>query len=155
MQDDYSYLTPSQIQALEHFISHFKDYRTMEAEMPGVKGRFLRIWNILYPLYEDFNKVLREKNMAYEGMAYRELARNIREEGAAVLLSESFPGIERYVFVGLNALNECEKTVMRKMRNESIAEFCWDYSSEMIRDRHNRSSMFMHSNVEEFPQACP
>ena len=42
---------------------------------------------------------------------------------------------------------------MRKMRNAGIADFCWDYSGDMIRDVRNRSSFFMSENVKEFPQS--
>ena len=42
---------------------------------------------------------------------------------------------------------------MRKMRDAGIAEFCWDFSSAMLCDPMNRSSMFMSQNVMEFPQA--
>ncbi|MCD8313134.1 MAG: PD-(D/E)XK nuclease family protein, partial [Bacteroidales bacterium] len=58
-----------------------------------------------------------------------------------------------FVFVGLNALNECEKLVMRRMRDARVAQFCWDYSGRMITDPLNKSSFFMADNVKEFPQA--
>lgn len=29
------------------------------------------------------------------------------------------------------------------MRDASLAEFCWDYSSDMLRDPMNKASMFM------------
>ena len=59
-----------------------------------------------------------------------------------------------FVFVGLNALNECEKTLLRKLRDCRRAEFCWDYSGKLISDPKNRSSFFMSENVIEFPQAA-
>ncbi|MCR5519516.1 MAG: PD-(D/E)XK nuclease family protein, partial [Bacteroidales bacterium] len=59
----------------------------------------------------------------------------------------------KFVFVGLNALNECEKRVMRKMRDARLAEFCWDWSSAEIKDPANRASFFLSQNVAEFPQA--
>ena len=57
------------------------------------------------------------------------------------------------MFTGLNALCECEKKVLSRMRDAGIAEFCWDYSSEMIKDPRNRSSFFMRDNVAAYPQA--
>ena len=73
--------------------------------------------------------------------------------GAVDVMAEAFPGCSRFVFVGLNALNECEKRVMGKMRDARLAQFCWDYSSSLIKTPHNRSSLFMNENVERFPQA--
>ncbi len=157
IQDSYSYLTEVQLKAITHFISHFRKGGkltvNLSSENPDVKERFLMIWNLLYPLYSDFNKVLKQKNMSYEGMVHRAFADRLKTESAVDILSEAFPHTTKFIFVGLNALNECEKTVMRRMRDAGVAEFCWDFSSEMLRDPLNRSSMFMSQNVLEFPQA--
>lgn len=155
IQDSYEYLTDAQRSAIVHFLSHFRDGKA-QLDQEGVKARFVRLWNLLFPLYRDFNAALREKGMAYEGMVYRALARQLKE-GASVqdLLRPVFPETERYVFVGLNALTECERLLLRRMRDASVAEFVWDYVSAEIRDPENKSSLFMQRNVEEFPQAFP
>lgn len=157
IQDTYEYLTDTQRKALESFVNHFNDISgkltvNIDSDNPSVKARFLQIWNILYKLYKDYNKVLAEKNMAYEGMAYRTLAERFVKESAPEVLKEVFPSVDTFVFIGLNALNECEKTVLRKLRDAGMAEFCWDYTGDMISNPQNRSSLFMGNNVKEFPQ---
>ena len=158
IQDSYSYLSERQRKAIEAFVSHFSDRGgrltvDLNSENPRVKERFLKIWNILYPLYTAFRARLVSKGMAYEGMVYRGVAERFRKESARDILAAVWPNASRYVFTGLNALNECEKTVMRGMQKDSIAEFCWDYAGEMISDRYNRASFFMKENIREFPQA--
>lgn len=158
LQDTYSYLSETQRNAIKSFVSHFNDLSgrltvDIGSDNPNVKERFLQIWNMLYPLYRDYNSLLSRKGLAYEGMVYRRLAERIASEPVGGILERIFPHSSRYVFVGLNALNECEKTLMRKMRNAGIADFCWDYSGDMIRDVRNRSSFFMSENVKEFPQS--
>lgn len=157
IQDDYAYLSETQEEAIRNFISHFRKGGKLTvnigSESPDVKERFLMIWNLLYPLYTSFNSALTEKGKAYEGMVYRSFVERLKTESARDILKAAFPRSYKFVFVGLNALNECEKAVMRKMRDASLAEFCWDYSSEMIQDPMNRASMFMSSNVVEFSQA--
>lgn len=157
IQDSYSYLTENQRKAIESFISHFSsDGRltvNLNSDNPNVKERFLQIWNILLPLYNDFRKRLSGKGLAYEGMVYRSLAARLDSESAVDVLKAAFGDVDEYVFVGLNALNECEKKVMRRMRDAGIAEFCWDYSGEMVRNPLNKSSFFMSRNVQDFPQA--
>ena len=157
IQDDYAYLSETQEEAIRNFISHFRKGGKLTvnigSESPDVKERFLMIWNLLYPLYTSFNSALTEKGKAYEGMVYRSFVERLKTESARDILKAAFPRSDKFIFVGLNALNECEKAVMRKMRDASLAEFCWDYSSEMIQDPMNRASMFMSSNVVEFPQA--
>lgn len=160
LQDNFSYLTEVQRKAMEAFISHFSDRSgkltvNPESDNPNVKERFLQIWNILHPLYMRFNAALKERDMAYEGMAYRALADRLSGCGVEDLLDGCFPRDMKFVFVGLNALNECEKTLLRRMRDCSRAEFCWDWSGELIKDPDNRSSFFMTGNLKEFPQAFP
>lgn len=157
IQDSYSYLTENQRKAIESFISHFSGEGrltvNLNSDNPNVKERFLLIWNILLPLYNNFRERLSGKGLAYEGMVYRGLASRLDSESAVDVLKAAFGDVNEYVFVGLNALNECEKKVMRRMRDAGLAEFCWDYSGEMIRNQLNKSSFFMSRNVKDFPQA--
>ena len=157
INDSYSYLTEGQRQAIERFVSHFNERTSrltadIGSTRPDVKARFLQIWNLLEPLYRMFGQSLRDRGLGYEGMVYRSVVSELDKRPVADMLKEVFPEIDRFVFTGLNALNECEKKLMRKMRDASVAEFCWDYSGDMISDRHNRSSFFMKDNVREFPQ---
>ena len=158
LQDTFEYLTDTQREAIKGFLSHFNDQSgkltvDLGTDDPDVKGRFLQIWNILYPLYVNYNKSLADKGMAYEGMVYRSLAERLKSSSVEDVFQEIFHEGTTFVFVGLNALNECEKTLLRKLRDAGKAEFCWDWSGDMIKDPQNRSSFFMADNVLEFPQA--
>lgn len=146
LQDDFSYLTDTQREAVQRFVKHFLT--------PGtVKERFLGIWRILLPLYRSFREALQAKGMSYEGMVYRKLAERLQDGGAADLLRERFPWSERFVFVGLNALNECEKTLLRRMHRAGLCEFCWDFRSGFIKDPANKSSLFLSGFTLEFPSS--
>ncbi len=150
IQDDFSYLNDVQREAIEKFVGHF---RTWEAKgEKDVKENFMLIWNILEPLYSSFNERLRAKGLAYEGMVYRDFVKSLETRQVRDILAETFPDVTKFVFVGLNALTECEKFVMRKMRDAGVAEFCWDFSGDMLTDPLNKSSLFMRDNVKEFPQ---
>lgn len=152
MQDDFSYLSEEQAKAMERFVSHFRG--ASGAGHGEVKKSFLQVWQMLLPLYKSFNSALERKGWAYEGMVYRSLAGRLKGgESVVDLLGDAFGTGMRYVFVGLNALNECERTLMRRMRDARVAEFCWDYVSDEIRHPRNMSSFFMRDNVVEFPQA--
>ena len=146
LQGDFDFLEPEQREAMEHFLGQFKK----DGEY---KERFRRIWDILLPLYDAFRERMAATGLATEGAVYREIADSLDNLAVVDLLSEHFPDTEKYVFVGLNALNECEKVVMRKMRDAHLAEFCWDFSSAEIKDPANRSSFFLTQNIAEFPQA--
>ena len=158
MQDTLSYLTEEQRHAIEQFIAHFRDRNGRITVLPGagkdIKARFLQVWDLLYPLYEGFKKRLDANGMAYEGMVYRSFAERLCG-GADIreIVNGIYGGERRFVFVGLNALNECEKTVLRALRDASMAEFAWDFSSKEIRSRENKASLFLTKNIREFPQA--
>ena len=159
LQDTFEYLTETQREAIKGFLSHFNDQSgrltvDLGSDDPDVKGRFLQIWNIMYPLYANYNKALTDKGMAYEGMLYRHLAERLKDMPVEDVFDGIFQKGTSFVFVGLNALNECEKTLLRKLRDSGKAEFCWDWSGDMIMDPQNRSSFFMADNVLEFPQAA-
>ena len=159
LQDTFEYLTDTQREAIKGFLSHFNDQSgkltvDLGTDDPDVKGRFLQIWNILYPLYVSYNKSLADKGMAYEGMVYRSLAERLKNMSVEDVFQDIFHEGTTFVFVGLNALNECEKTLLRKLRDAGKAEFCWDWSGDMIKDPQNRSSFFMADNVLEFPQSA-
>lgn len=156
MSDTFSYLTEEQKNAIRQFVKHFREGADMIVvpgmDNPDMKGRFLQIWDILGELYKLFGQTLVSKGLIYEGLAYRHLAEKTKDTPVVDVLDEYYPGCSSFVFIGLNALNECEKTLMRKMRDAGIAEFCWDYQSDMIKDPGNKSSVFMTTNVTEFPQ---
>lgn len=159
IQDTYDYLTENQRKAIEHFIAHFRDRNgritvNMDSDSDDMKARFLRVWNLLAPLYASFNEKLEADGMAYEGKIYKACASRIKGgSDVTALMGARFPGRTRFVFVGLNALNECEKTLLRALRDNGLAEFVWDFSSREIKDPRNRAALFLRKNVEEFPQA--
>ena len=156
IRDGFSYLTDTQRTAVERFIGHFQKGTRPAAEgKKDVKGSFLQVWNILLPLYRTFREALDARGLAYEGQVYRTLAERLADEPAADILAGVFPDTEHYVFVGLNALNECERRVMRRMRDAGLASFCWDWSEGWISDPQNKSSVFMQDNLRDFPQAFP
>lgn len=146
LQDTYAYLSAKQMDAVERFAGHF-------STRGKYKDEFRRIWNILLPLYRNFNAVIGEKGMCYEGQVYRSLAVSLDDRPVVDVLGSRFRETEKFVFVGLNALNECERKLMKRMRDAGLAEFCWDFSSPMIKDPANKSSFFLQSEVEMFPQA--
>lgn len=155
VQDTFEYLTEGQRKAVEHFLSHFRQSAGLKQGLPpgGVKEKFLQVWDILLPLYLEFNSSISRKGMSYEGKVYREMATMMKEGSAVDVLSSGFPLTDHFVFVGLNALNECEKLIMRRMRDAGIASFCWDWSDGWISNPHNKSTLFMKENLESFPQA--
>lgn len=147
---DYTFLSDNQLKALQAFMGHFAP---QAGEDGKYKENFRKTWDILYPLYKSFNSTLSEQGKSYEGMVYRRLAERFESESASDVLQDAFPHSPKFVFVGLNAPTESELAVLKRMRQAQLAEFCWDYSSEMIKDKANKSSFFMEDNIRHLGQS--
>ena len=91
IQDSLDYLDETQRAAIEHFISHFR-------EGGRYKDEFKKIWNILLPLYQNFNETLSARGLCYEGMAYRNLAQRLESEPVVDVLSSAGREAVKYVF---------------------------------------------------------
>ncbi|MDR3251832.1 MAG: PD-(D/E)XK nuclease family protein [Tannerella sp.] len=139
---DFSFLTASQVQAIRSFWSSFQVGSSESRD--ANETLFLRIWELLHPVYCEFRKNLAAENLAYEGMIYREVAENAKNEGFDL-------PYQKIVFIGLNALTKAEKELLRHLRNRGIADFYWDYASDKIRDTDNKASFFVKENLEMFP----
>ena len=143
---DFSFLKPSQIQAIRSFWSTFQPESGDEN-----KQFFLRIWKLLFPIYTELRETLSAEGFAYEGMIYREVVENLRVTQEIQSDPLSKLDYEKIVFVGLNALTKAERELLRLLKNRGIADFYWDYSSEKIKDEDNRASFFMKDNIAMFP----
>ena len=133
----FDYLTPEQKEALARF------WGSMPAS--GKKAhheKFISIWQKLYPIYADFKLLLKEKNTAYGGMVSRMVAG---------IFKENMPEVEfrKIYFVGLNALNSCEKLIFEALREK--AEFLWDYDGFYLEDTQNEAGKFLRENLKQFP----
>ena len=135
----FDYLTPEQKEALEHFWGSVAVNDKKEFQQ-----KHLRIWEKLFPVYADFKEILKEKKMAYGGMIDRNVIENF-EVG-----SQSFD-FKQYYFIGLNALNTCEKKFFRHLQKEQKADFLWDFDHFYLNDISNEAGRFMRENLKYFP----
>ncbi len=135
----FDYLSPEQKKALEHFWGSVAINDKKEFEQKHVE-----IWKKLFPVYTEFKKVLAEKQLAFGGMIDREVVENIQEKNYKF-------DFKKYYFVGLNALNGCEKKFFTFLQRQKKAEFLWDYDQFYMRDDKNEAGGFMHENLRLFP----
>jgi hypothetical protein len=138
-------LTPEQIEIIKRFWTNFNpDKPTAE------KSGFISVWSILSDLYQDYKAALASKNIAYEGMIFRN-----------VIETESWikkPGIrwETVHFIGFNALNECEKKLMSALQQKGKARFYWDFDNSYIREGDlNSAGYFLRKNLALFGNDIP
>jgi hypothetical protein len=130
-------LTDEQAEIIKRFWTNFNPDR-----MTGEKTRFISIWSILSDLYPGFRKNLIARNIAYEGMIFRDVIENQTWPKASDSKWKMFH------FVGFNALNECEKAIMKGLKEEGRARFYWDYDNSYLKaGQLNSAGYFLRNNI--------
>lgn len=141
LESHFEYLSPEQKKALEYFwgsipFSGDKEFHRI----------YLSIWEKLYPVYNEFREFLLENGLGYKGLIDRQAVEQF-QKGEAPLRRK------KYYFIGLNALNNCEKTILRLLKENGMAEFIWDYDRYYLDDEKNDAGLFLRENLLTFPQA--
>lgn len=140
IENDFEFLSDEQIAAIRTFWSSFYP----KNDTPN-QQQFLAVWQVLYPLYEEFRETLTAEGKGYEGMIFREVVESL-ERGE----SPDLP-YEKIVFVGLNALSVSEERFLAQLQKREITDFYWDYVSEKVTDPDNKASYFVSRNLKSFP----
>jgi len=140
LEDYYSYLEESQIRTLKDFWEIFNTARDSQE-----KQEFLSLWEGLYKIYTEYNKVLSEEGIAYEGKAYRELITQLKDGTC------SSPGDEKISFVGFNALNRSEELLFEFYKKQGNALFFWDFSEDYVGKKYHEAGYFLREYLKDFP----
>ena len=122
-----------------------KEYKAVEdineENKADIYKKYTGFWDELGLLYREFNRVLKEKNRAYEGMAYREVAQDIAD-----LVKAGTQTWEKVIFCGFNALTTAEETIMRHLLKEEKGEIYWDMDRYFTEDIHQEAGFFFRQN---------
>lgn len=142
IDERFAYLTDNQREAIRHF---WGEFIASEQHHPddSMHPRFMRTWELLYPLYDALRKNLLADGLAYDGLLHREVIEHFDTLPAQRLKAQ-------YVFVGFNALTESERQLMLRLQDMGRADFYFDYENGRLRDPQNRASLFMEDNQRLF-----
>jgi len=114
------------------------------------KAGFLSVWAILTELYTEFRSLLKEKKLGYEGMIFRDVVEDLNHKDSTGMKWDVVH------FIGFNALNECEKEIMTRLKKEGKARFYWDYDNSYISgSRLNSAGYFLRANLALFGNNMP
>lgn len=139
LESQFDYLTDEQKRAIEDFWGNLE-----KVPHSFNKEKFIGIWIKLAGIYHRFKAELKQNTVAYSGMIYREVAEQF---------DDFLPDLtaKKYVFIGFNALNSCEKTIFRKLDKQNKALFFWDYNDFYLKDLENEAGRFLRTNLVLFP----
>lgn len=145
VDERYDYLSDAQREVIREFWGHYWESRRQPSAAADTTApdRFLYTWSLLYPMYTALRDELRREGKAYDGMLHRELLDHWDDIPAERLR-------KHYVFIGFNALTRSEERLMLRLQEQGLADFYFDYSSPLLRDPANRTSLFMDRNERLF-----
>lgn len=145
------YLTPEQEEILSRywggeFVKHSPDeFWSHLKEDNAVEQKFLRLWEVLGPLYENFQTSLRRMGLGSRGMIARDAVERLATVGKDSLQ------FRRYIFVGFNVLSLSEIKIMESFKSLGIGDFYWDLPYQTFSCAGNKAVRFMRRNVNLFP----
>ena len=131
------------IEILKSFWTNISSNSVLEKKLKS-----LELWQKMPAIYEDFTKALREKGIGYQGMIYRDFVEKR-------IFTTDFDS-DNYAFVGFCALNECEKSLFRHIRDITNGKngkclFFWDADKYYIKNESEEAGLFLRSDIKEFP----
>lgn len=148
-----NYLTDEQLKIIERYWGEIpQGYSTNEfwkhVKEDGdgkTSDQFLKLWEVLYPLYSDFNSTLESKSLTTRGKMYRNAVEKLSE-----ISVDELP-YKRYIFVGFNVLSISEIAIFDKLKSLGIADFYWDFNSPAFSIKGNHATIFLSRNMVNFP----
>lgn len=117
----------SAIQDLNHW--------SLENNKTDFVKNYLSFWNKLHNYYSLFTKQLINKKIGYQGLIYREATKNLK-------LYIQNNSKKQHVFLGFNALNTSEESIIQELLQNNLAKTYWDIDSIFINNQKHDAALF-------------
>ncbi|GAA3643908.1 PD-(D/E)XK nuclease family protein [Flavivirga jejuensis] len=96
---------------------------------------YLSFWKKLHNYYIQFTEQLINKKIGYQGLIYREATKNLKS------YIENNPK-KQHVFLGFNALNTSEETIIQELLQNNLAKTYWDIDNLFISNQKHDAALF-------------
>lgn len=100
-----------------------------------LQNSFLKYWKQLPLLYSEFRKELTQSNIAYEGLGWRLVAENFKNE-------TYFDAFDHVAFCGFYALNKTEEKLMDGLKQQGKLHLFVDADEFYTQPKHHEAGMF-------------
>ena len=120
----FSYL--SAIKELDHW--------SLEDNKTNVVKNYLKFWDKLKLYYKHYTDALLAKKTGYQGLIYREAVVNIQNYCSI--------NKQKHIFLGFNALNTAEETIIQELLKYDLAEVYWDIDEVFIENPIHDAGLF-------------
>jgi len=129
-----------------HYLSDVKAislWSPEENKLSDFQKKYLAFYKSLYTYYEQLKLRLKEKNIAYQGMAYRDFAEKIIDD----TIHFSY---EKIFFCGFNALTTSEQKIIKTLLRRNQAEILFDADTYYVDNKIHEAGLFLRELKEEF-----
>jgi ATP-dependent helicase/nuclease subunit B len=142
IEKSFEQLTEEQKEFLHRFWSSIKNNGKYQ-------DIFLKLWKRLPAIYEQFHIALRQLGFTTLGMAYRQLTANV--QGGFFSKQQPLSALpwSHIAFVGFNAFNKAEETILRKWQDDELASFWFDADTYYINDSTQEAGFFLRRNLHK------
>ena len=106
--------------------------------------KYLSFWNKLHTYYSHFSNALLEKKTGYQGLVYREAVNNIES------YIQNHPN-KYHVFLGFNALNAAEETIIQELLENDLASIYWDIDAVFLENTIHDAGLFIRGYKKQWP----
>ena len=114
----------------------------LQDEKTELIQKYLKFWKELPNYYEALFKSLTSKNQGYQGLIYRKASENIK-----AYLTENH---QKHVFIGFNALNASEQSIIQEFLKIKRAEVFWDMDQTFYKDPEHAASLFIREYLKDW-----
>ena len=123
------------IQELNHW--------SLQAEKTEMMKDYLSFWNNLDKLYNRFNDKLLSSDLGHQGLVYR-----IACQKLSWYLESNADS--HFIFIGFNALNTAESTIIQEVLKKAQARIYWDLDSYFLSDEIHDAGLFIRQHKKEW-----
>ena len=104
---------------------------------------YLKFWQKAHDYYKQLRQHLLAKNIGYQGLMYRKATQYL-----STYLKNTPRG--KHIFLGFNALNAAESTIIQTLIGADRAKIFWDTQSVFINNRYHDAGLFMRRYIKEW-----
>ncbi|GGG37667.1 PD-(D/E)XK nuclease family protein [Bizionia arctica] len=137
------YLIPQK--EIFNYLSAIQDINhwSLQKEKTEFVKKYLAFWNKLLEYYTHFTDRLIENNIGYQGLIYREAVNNVET------YIQSNPD-KKLIFLGFNALNTAEETIIQELLQKGLAQIYWDIEKTFFENTIHDAGLFTRNYKENW-----
>ncbi len=126
----------------QHLFDNVLDVKKVESWNPDgspltdFQKKYLTFFERFKNYHKEFRKDLLKRQTAYQGLAYRVATEKMESETLPSNWAKVF-------FVGFNALNQAEETIIKQWTKKGIAEVLWDADKYYLNNPNHEAGLFL------------